>query len=142
MRISSLLEEKGSFVATIRSDATVGDAVAELARLSIGALVVSADGEHIEGIVSERDVVRGLPGAADLLARPVSSIMSTTVHTCAPEDETELLMAMMTDRRVRHVPVVDHGSLRGMVSIGDVVKVRMGELERDRQELVEYIQAR
>jgi CBS domain-containing protein len=142
MRISSLLEEKGSFVATIPGDASVARAVAELARLSIGALVVSIDGEHIEGIISERDVVRSLLGTADLLSHPVASIMSTTVHTCSPDDDTELLMAMMTDRRVRHVPVVEQGSLRGMVSIGDVVKVRIGELERDRQELVEYIQAR
>ncbi len=142
MRISTLLEEKGSFVGTIEGDASVSDAVAELARLSIGALVVSADGEHIEGIVSERDVVRALPATADLLSRPVASIMSTTVHTCTPDDDTEALAAMMTDRRVRHVPVVEAGSLRGMVSIGDVVKARIGELERDRQELVEYIQAR
>jgi CBS domain-containing protein len=143
MRISSLLEQKGSSVATIAGDATVADAAAEMTRLSIGALVVSHDGMHIEGIVSERDIVWRLPTLNEALLRePVSSIMSTTVHTCTPDDDTELLMTTMTERRVRHVPVVRDDELVGMVSIGDVVKVRIGELERDRKELVEYITAR
>lgn len=143
MRISSLLAEKGSSVVTIAGDATVGDAVAELDHNRIGALVVSADGVHIDGIVSERDVVRGLSlRQGDLLAEPVSSIMTATVFTCSPEDEVESLMATMTNHRIRHVPIVVDGQLRGIVSIGDVVKSRIGELEKDRKELVEYITAR
>ena len=143
MRVSELLEQKGTTVATIRGDATVRELVAELARHGIGALVVSADGTHIEGIISERDVVRRLADRqGGLLDDPVSSIMSTTVHTCAPDDEVETLMSTMTDRRIRHVPVVTDGTLAGVGSIGDVVKSRIGELEKDRDELVEYIHAR
>ena len=130
-------------MATIDGGSTIGEAVGELARHGIGALVVSADGDHIDGIISERDIVRRLAGRrGELLGDPVSSIMSTTVHTCSMDDEVETLMAIMTDRRIRHVPVVSDGSLVGVVSIGDVVKSRIGELEKDRNELVEYIQAR
>ena len=143
MRISDLLTEKGSSVATIRGAATVADAVAELGRHRVGALVVSADGRHIDGIVSERDVVRGLGERnAGLLDEQVASIMSATVRTCSPQDDTESLMALMTEQRIRHVPVVRDGVLCGIVSIGDVVKCRIGELERDRNELVDYINAR
>ena len=143
MRVLKLLEQKGAVVATIRGDATVADSVADLARHGIGALIVSADGQHIEGIVSERDIVRRLADReASLLGDPVSSIMSTDVQTCSMDDDVETLMALMTDRRIRHVPVVEDGVLAGVVSIGDVVKTRIGELEKDRNELVEYIQAR
>jgi CBS domain-containing protein len=141
--ISTILASKGASVATIRGEATVGDAVGELSRRGIGALVVSADGTHIDGIVSERDVVRTLHDrGARVLDEQVASIMSTTVYTCSPGDDTESLMTTMTERRVRHVPVVVDGVLEGLVSIGDVVKSRMGELERDRRELVDYINAR
>ena len=143
MRISTILAQKGSTVDTIPGGATVAEAVAALSRHGIGALVVSADGSHIDGIVSERDVVRRLndmQGA--LVSEMVSSIMSVTVHTCSPDDDTESLMTTMTDRRIRHVPVVSGGVLCGIVSIGDVVKSRLGELEKDRDELVDYINAR
>jgi CBS domain-containing protein len=141
--ISTLLADKGSAVATIRGDASVADAVDELSRHHVGALVVSPDGETIEGIVSERDVVRQLSerGSA-VLAEPVSSIMSATVSTCSLDDDTESLMRTMTDKRFRHVPVVDDGRLCGIVSIGDVVKNRIEELEKNRSELIEYITAR
>jgi len=143
MKISSLIAQKGSSVATIKGEATITEAVAELGSHGVGALVVSTDGEHIDGIVSERDIVRGLFGASgELLERPVSSIMTSTVFTCSPEDEAESLMSVMTDRRIRHVPVVVDGVLCGIVSIGDVVKSRIGELEKDRRELVDYINAR
>jgi len=145
MRISNLLAGKGPEVATIRRDATVAEAVSELARHGIGALVVSSDGRRIEGIVSERDIVRGLEGDdGSLLAAAVSSIMSATVHTCSPEDDVDSLMAAMTERRIRHVPVVEgeEGLLLGIVSIGDVVKSRILELEKDRKDLVDYIYAR
>jgi CBS domain-containing protein len=143
MLISNLLLDKGPSVATIRGSATVVDAVGRLARHGVGALVVSSDGEHIDGIVSERDIVRGLhTQGASLLDQPVSSIMSSVVHTCSPGDDTDSLMGVMTDRRVRHVPVVDGGVLGGIVSIGDIVKCRIGELEKDRNELFDYINAR
>ena len=143
MQISSLLTAKGASVVTIAPTATVAEAVAELERHAIGALVVSADGVHIDGILSERDVVRALGHAgAALLDDPVRTIMTAEVLTCSPENDVESLMSVMTDNRVRHVPVVVDGALQGLVSIGDVVKSRIGELEKDRQELVEYITAR
>ncbi|HUY63245.1 MAG TPA: CBS domain-containing protein [Acidimicrobiales bacterium] len=143
MHISSLLEQKGTAVVTISGDATVAEAVAELGRHGIGAIVVSSDGVHIEGIVSERDVVRGLSARqAAVLDEAVHTIMTATVVTCTPEDDIESLMTTMTNYRVRHVPVVRGGELCGIVSIGDVVKSRIGELEKDRQELVEYIHGR
>jgi CBS domain-containing protein len=143
MRIAALLEAKGTAVATIGADATVADAVVALCRQRIGALVVSSDGRHIEGIVSERDVIRGLNdlGGA-IMEQSVSSVMSTTVHTCSPDDDTDSLMSTMTEQRVRHVPVVSDGELAGIVSIGDVVKSRIDELQTDRDKLVEYINAR
>lgn len=143
MRIANLLDAKGTSVLTVRRDATVAEAVAALCANRVGALVVSGDGEHIEGIVSERDVVRrlnDLHGA--LVNEPVTSIMSAEVRTCAPEDDTESLMATMTEHRIRHVPVLRDGVLCGIVSIGDVVKARIDELQKDRDELVDYIHAR
>jgi CBS domain-containing protein len=143
MRISTLLAGKGESVATIAGDETVGAAVEELRVHRIGALVVSSDGEHIDGIVSERDIVRGLSDRhGALLDVPVQSIMTSTVFTASPDDDIETLMAVMTERRIRHVPVVRDGVLAGIISIGDVVKSRIDELEKDRKELVEYINAR
>ncbi len=143
MLVSKLLSDKGTDVATIGGGATVSEAVAELNRKGIGALVVSADGKHIEGIVSERDVVRNLDDRHEsVLGATVASIMSTTVFTCTPDDEVVSLMSIMTENRIRHVPVVLEGVLCGLVSIGDVVKSRIGELEKDRNELVDYINAR
>ena len=143
MQISALLARKGDAVATITGDMTVTAAVDELRAHGVGALVVSSDGEHIDGIVSERDIVRGLSGRmAALLAEPVRSIMTSKVFTCSPDDDVESLMAIMTERRIRHVPVVRDGVLCGIISIGDVVKTRIDELEKDRKELVDYINAR
>lgn len=143
MRISSLLEQKGSTVVTIPTEALVAEAVGQLERHGIGALVVSDDGTHIDGIVSERDIVRALGHhGGDVLDHPVHTIMTANVVTCSPDEEVESLMPAMTEHRVRHVPVVVDGTLRGLVSIGDVVKSRIGELEKDRKELVEYITAR
>lgn len=143
MRISSVLADKGATVATVGTTVTVADAVAVLSRLNIGALVVSDDGKHIDGIISERDVVRRISARGHaVLGDPVASIMSTQVHTCSPEDDTEELMSTMTNRRTRHVPVLCGGQLCGIVSIGDVVKARIQELERHRKELEDYITAR
>jgi CBS domain-containing protein len=143
MYVADLLAAKGTMVATVGGDATVGAVVAELVRHRVGALVVSPDGIRIEGIVSERDIVRHLSELRnDLLDEPVAVIMSTDVEVCTPTEAVESIMNLMTERRIRHVPVVDNGRLCGIVSIGDVVKSRIGELEKDRFELMEYITAR
>ncbi len=143
MLVAAILEAKGAEVATIPLTDTVGDAVAELVRHRVGALVVSPGDGTIDGIVSERDVVRSLSELrTDVLSQPVSSVMSSTVHLCSPDDTVDSIMTLMTEQRIRHVPVVRDGVLCGIISIGDVVKSRMGELEKDRDELMEYITAR
>ena len=141
MHISQVLRRKGHEVATIDAGESVRTALAVLAEHGIGALVVSADGARIDGILSERDIARGLhEHGAGLLARPVSSVMTPEVHTCPPSASVHELAQTMTDHRVRHVPVVDDGRLIGIVSIGDVVKARLDELEEERRQLVDYIQ--
>jgi CBS domain-containing protein len=144
MNVQSILSAKGSAVATIAASATLGDATASLRDHGVGALVVSSGGGGIDGIVSERDVVRALAAhGGGTLGRSVSSAMSTDVVTCRLGDTVDELMAMMTARRIRHLPVVDdHGGLAGIVSIGDVVKHRLGELENENQQLFDYIQGR
>lgn len=140
MRIRDILRRKGSTVATVRPEATVRELLAVLTEQNIGAVVVSPDGEAIAGIASERDVVRRLhEQGADLLARPVSSIMTEQVRTVAPDAAVEDLRQTMTDHRIRHVPVLEDGRLAGIVSIGDVVKSSIDELESEREHLVGYI---
>ena len=132
MKVREILEAKGSRVVTIRSDATLSTAVHRLALERIGALVVSEDGVRVAGILSERDVVEGLArDGADLLAtgRRVAGLMTRDVATCGPDDTSRQLMAEMTRHRVRHLPVLDDGRLVGIVSIGDVVKSRLSEVE-------------
>ncbi len=141
MKLEHVLQNKGSEVETIAPDATVTELVAKLAEFNIGALVVSEDGRSVSGIVSERDVVRHLAAnGAEAMGQPISSIMTATV-TCAPPSATTAdLMSLMTDSRVRHIPVLDEDQLMlGIVSIGDVVKSRLGELEDERNALVEYV---
>jgi CBS domain-containing protein len=139
MRIADVLRNKGASVATITPETSVSGLLTELAVHNIGAMVVvSTDG--VVGIVSERDVVRKLhERGADLLTAPVSEIMTTFVATCSPNDSVDSLSALMTKNRVRHVPVMDNGRLAGIVSIGDVVKTRMEELEAEQQQLQAYI---
>ncbi len=140
MKISDVVHGKSSqAVVTIRPDASVRDLVTLLAEHNVGALVVSEDGEHLTGIVSERDVVRQLHSADGVLERTVSQIMTTDVHTCAGEDDVSDLMQSMTERRIRHVPVVADGRLTGIISIGDVVKSRIGQLEFERDQLDHYV---
>ena len=132
MKVREILEAKGSRVATIRPDATLSAAVHRLALERVGAPVVSDDGVRVTGILSERDVVTGLArDGADLFAtgRRVAGLMTRDVATCGPDDTVKWLMAEMTRRRVRHLPVLDDGRLVGIVSIGDVVKSRLGEVE-------------
>lgn len=141
MNVQSIIGTKGTEVATIRQAATLSEAVAMLGEHGIGALVVSGDGSAIEGIVSERDIVRaaGRSGGAALEAT-VGSVMSTDVITCSRNDGVDRLMGLMTDRRIRHLPVVDdQGQLAGIISIGDVVKARLAELEQENQALSQYI---
>ncbi len=141
MQIGQLLRRKGGEVATIDGARDVRSALALLAEHGIGALVVSSDGRRIDGILSERDIARGLhERGAELLARPVSEVMTPDVHTCVPGATVTDLAQLMTDQRVRHVPVVEDGALVGIVSIGDVVKARLDELETERRQLVDYIQ--
>ncbi|GAB3652934.1 CBS domain-containing protein [Actinocorallia lasiicapitis] len=129
-------------MATVTPDATVRELLALLARHNIGAVVVSADGSSIDGIASERDVVRHLhERGAGLLDAPVVSIMTSSVRTCAPGDVVDGLRKVMTDARIRHLPVVADGRLVGIVSIGDVVKSAIGLLEAEREQLVGYIQS-
>jgi CBS domain-containing protein len=140
MRISDVLRAKGTQVVTITPDTTVRRLLAVLDEHGIGAVVVSADGTSVGGIASERDIVRALAkrGAA-VMSEPVTAIYTADVHTVTPETSLEDVMRMMTERRVRHAPVVAHGSLRGIVSIGDVVKNRIDELETERTSLTDYI---
>jgi CBS domain-containing protein len=139
MRIADVLRSKGSAVATITPDTTVTELLAGLVRLNIGAMVV-IDSDAVVGIVSERDVVRKLDElGADLLAQPVSVIMTNLHVTCAPGDAVDVLSGLMTENRVRHVPVIENGRLAGIVSIGDVVKTRMDELNAEREQLRTYI---
>ena len=139
MRIADVLRNKGASVATITPETSVAGLLTELTVHNIGAMVVvSPDG--LVGIVSERDVVRKLHElGSDILHRPVSDIMTTLVVTCTPDDSVNSLTALMTEKRVRHVPVVVNGRLAGIVSIGDVVKTRMEELETEQQQLQAYI---
>src|SRR3954452_15198160 len=138
MRVTDVLSVKGSDVATIAADATVADAVAALGRHRIGALVVSADGRAIDGILSERDVVRALgTHGAPVLTMKVAEIMTTEVRTCAVTDEIGRLARTMTELRFRHLPVVVDGALSGIVSIGDIVKSRVDELETEHDQLID-----
>jgi CBS domain-containing protein len=140
MNVETILRNKGNWVATIRSDASVAEAVDILNRERIGAIVVSDDGEAVDGILSERDIVIALGGHDDdLLSRPVGDIMTRAVIACDPSDSVGELMAEMTNRRIRHFPVVADGRLRGIVSIGDLVKSRLDEIEFEANSMRSFI---
>ncbi len=139
MRIADVLRNKGSAVATVTPDTTVDRLLAGLAEKNIGAMVVLGP-DGLVGIVSERDVVRKLhEHGADLLGQSVAEIMTTVVATCTPADSVDSLSALMTNNRVRHIPVLEGGHLAGIVSIGDVVKTRMEELKAEQEQLQAYI---
>ena len=142
MLVSDLIKRKGSVVTKASPETTVAALLDLLAEHRIGAVVVSADG-GVDGIVSERDVVRALRTAgAALLDAPISTVMTSDVVVTGPGDTVEDMMRLMTDRRIRHVPVVTQdGRLAGINSIGDVVKSRIDELEADRDQLIGYIQS-
>ena len=140
MRISDVLRGKAiDGVITIAPDASVRELVALLAEHNVGALIVSNDGSTVAGIVSERDVVRHLHRDVVVLEGPVSAIMTAEVKSCDQRVTLDELMQVMTDHRIRHVPVVEDDALIGIVSIGDVVKNRMAELEFERDQLEGYV---
>lgn len=139
MRIADVLKNKGAAVVTINPDATVHELLAGLVEQNIGAMVVT-DADGVVGVVSERDVVRQLhTHGASVLSRPVSKIMTPVVAACTKADTVDRVSVLMTNHRVRHVPVLDGRKLVGIVSIGDVVKTRMEELEAQQQQLHSYI---
>jgi len=140
MRISDVLRVKGTDVVTVTPDTKVRQLLTVLAEHGIGAVVVSADGSSVDGIVSERDVVRAFAqrGAA-VMSEPVTEIYTAEVRTVAPDTSLDDVMRLMTEHRMRHAPVLVDGALGGLVSIGDVVKNRMDELETERTALSDYI---
>lgn len=149
MTVKHVLQAKGSDVATIAPDASLTELVDALAKHRIGAMVVSSDGRTIEGIVSERDIVRALASDALPALREsrlihldkvaVRDIMTAEVHTCEPTTSIDEVMTLMTAGRIRHVPVLADGGLAGILSIGDIVKARISHLEWERSALVDYV---
>ncbi len=139
MKINDVIHGKSSQdVVTISPDATVRDLLALLAEHNIGAVIVSR-GHGVDGIVSERDVVRRLNGDDAVLGAPIEQIMTSVVQTCEPGHDVDAVMAQMTEHRIRHVPVMQEGQLVGVVSIGDVVKSRITQLEFERDQLDSYV---
>ncbi len=148
MKIETLLQKKGRGVVTAKPGATVGEVVESLRQHHIGCVVISSDGKHIDGLVAVRDIayamaerasrIRGAHGA-DILDTPISRIMTHEVHTCGPQDTLRLVMMKMTSHHILHVPVVDHGELCGIVSIDDVVKYAVEEMELERAVLQDSV---
>ena len=127
-------------VLTITPEASVSDAVAELAARGIGALVASPDGRHVAGILSERDVVRAIGReGAGVLAGPVAALMTAEVQTATPHDTAESVLGRMTEGRFRHMPVVEEGALAGLVTLGDVVKARLAEVSMEKDALTAMV---
>jgi CBS domain-containing protein len=140
MTVSAILADKGREVVTIGAAETIADAVAVLARRKIGAVVVVEANGRIAGIVSERDIVRAFAASAGAaLAEPLASIMTRAVITCSEGETIDSVMSRMTRGRFRHLPVVTGGKLSGIISIGDVVKARIGQVEREAEEMRAYI---
>jgi len=140
MNVDAILRSKGNKVETVRPEATVAEAAALLKARRIGALVVSADGVGVDGILSERDIVHALAGrGAAVLEAKIAELMTRRVMTCAPGDSIEELMNRMTEGRFRHLPVLRDGRLCGIISIGDVVKYRLDEVEYEANSLKSFI---
>ncbi len=140
MQVSVLLQTKGTEVVTVRPEATIAEVAIVMTEHRIGAVVVTGDGASIAGVLSERDIVRALARPDDAtLAATAASLMTSEVVTCEPDTTVEELMSTMTDRRVRHIPVLVDGSLAGLVSIGDVVKHHIATLEHETKAMHDYI---
>ena len=140
MLVETILATKGSEVATADANETVSQAVTRMEGNGIGALVIIDRAGRPTGILSERDIARGVSRyGAGLPDTPIASLMTNDLVTCKPDDSAADIMAVMTDRRIRHLPVLRNGALAGIISIGDVVKVRLGEIEREASDLRAYI---
>jgi len=140
MTIKRILNIKGLHAATVAPDIKVADVIDALEAEDVGALVVSADGKLIDGIISERDVVRGLQKyGPDVLEHTVRDLMTVDVITCTPQDLVAGVMALMDDRKIRHVPVVENDKLTGIVTIGDIIKLRLDEVQGDADAMRQYI---
>ena len=140
MNVEAILRRKGDQVATIAPGVSIAAAAADMRRQGIGALVVSRDGAVVDGIISERDIVQGLAAlGAGLLDSKVDELMTRRVFTCTPQDNVADLAAEMTQRRIRHIPVLRDGMLGGIVSIGDVVKARLDEMQDETTSLRSFI---
>jgi CBS domain-containing protein len=139
MTVAAILAEKGRDVLTIAAAKTIAEAVEILAKRRVGALVVVEGGDRIVGIVSERDIVRALATGADALKQPLSSVMTRDVMTCSDGETIDSVMSRMTKGRFRHLPVAENGRLTGIISIGDVVKARIEQVEREAEEMRAYI---
>lgn len=140
MVVAQILKNKGHAIYSARPETSIAEIAQILRDKNIGAVLITRNDTHIDGIISERDIVRAL--AADgqtLMNRPAEELMTEKVFTCTSSDHIDHLMRLMTDRRTRHLPVVDDGHITGMISIGDVVKARLGELENEAKALREYI---
>jgi CBS domain-containing protein len=139
MKVSSVLEVKGNDVFTVRPDETIGTLSHRLRALRIGAIIVSRDGNSVDGIISERDVAYGLAEhGAELLDMKVSDLMTKSVVICSRESTISDLMKLMTQRRIRHLPVVENGKLVGVISIGDIVKHRLAEMQLEADVMRDY----
>ena len=141
MKIADIIREKGADVTTVRTGSTMNDVVTMLAEQRIGAVPVSDDGRTLSGILSERDVVRGIAAGAGngFGDMRVDELMTSTVHTCSPEATLSEVMTLMNERRIRHVPVVEDGALVGILSIRDLISARLREAEIERQQMADYI---
>lgn len=140
LRISAILERKGKDVVTVSPDAMLLAAANTLSEHNIGALVVSADGKAVDGIISERDLVRELARlGTGAVKRTVADVMTRDITTCTPDETLDDLMSTMTQRRIRHVPILEDDALVGIVSIGDVVKTRLDMLEVEKESLEQYV---
>jgi len=130
MNVSEILNTKGTGVKTVRPNESIDSLAHRLKLERIGSAVVSSDGVTVDGIISERDLVRGLADHRDqLLSMPVSDLMTRSVTTCTPDDNIKDIMRIMTQKRIRHLPVLENGKLAGIISIGDVVKNRLDDMQ-------------
>jgi CBS domain-containing protein len=140
MSVEKILREKGFDVVTAKPSTKIADIVGTLAEKKIGVIVISDDESHVAGILSERDIVRGLKRhGPSLLDKVAKDLMTSKVRTCTPSDTVSHLMALMSEHRIRHVPVVVEGKLCGLLSIGDIVKSRLGEIESEASALRAYV---
>ena len=143
MKVDAMLNAKGRKVITMAPETRISTIVHRLQQERVGAILLCVDGKTINGIISERDIVSGLVKyGVELMDRPASEVMTKDVVTCAPDDKITEVMATMTQRRVRHIPVTENGELCGIVSIGDVVKNRLDEMEVEARVLRDYVTAR